>query len=95
MADIPGQEKVAAWRKQATVATWALDVKAMTWTEMKPDGPTPTGQKNMIGFWAPLWYDPDHNVHLFLNVVSRGANYQGGKTETWAYRYKQAEKEEG
>jgi hypothetical protein len=70
-----------------TVATWALDVKTMKWTEMKPAGP-PKGR--MIGTWAPLWYDAAHNAHIFLNAVDRGAKYEGGKTETWAYRYKGA-----
>ena len=76
-----------------TVAVWALDVKTLKWTEMKPEG-TPKG--NNIAMWAPLWYDAAHNAHIFLNNVGRGATFQGGKTETWAYRYKRAEeKKEG
>ncbi len=36
----------------------------------------------------PVPNDAAHNAHIFLNVINRGAKYEGGKTETWAYRYK-------
>ncbi len=75
-------------KKDSTVSVWTLDVETLKWTEMKPAGERPKGTNT--GKWAPLWYDPDHNVHLFLNNASRGAKFQGGRTETWAYRYKRA-----
>ncbi|MHC4914487.1 MAG: RNA polymerase sigma factor [Planctomycetota bacterium] len=69
-----------------TISTWALDVKAMKWAEMKPAGPLPTGAGT--GLHAPLWYDPAHNVHIFVNCVGRGPEGKTGLTETWCYRYR-------
>ena len=40
------------------------------------------------GSWAPLWYDREHNVFLFLNSVGHGPRLRGGPTQTWAYRYR-------
>ncbi len=40
---------------------------------------------------APLWFDADHSVFMFLNNVNHGARYEGGITETWAYRYKEVD----
>lgn len=73
-----------------TVVPWAFDVKRMQWTELDPPQPWPKGQTT--GRWAKLWYDPDHNVHLFVNDVRRDREqvFDGGVTETWAYRYKRA-----
>jgi hypothetical protein len=70
-----------------TVKPWALDVATMKWTELSPPRPWPEGQ--CTGNWAKLWYDPDHNVHLFVNDVRRDREelFDGGVTETWAYRY--------
>jgi hypothetical protein len=68
------------------VTPWALDVASLRWTELDPGGPAPTG--GTTGVWAPLWFDPDHDVFLFLNNVGHGRRHQGGPTETWAYRHK-------
>lgn len=80
--------KVSKYRK--TVAPWALDLKTTTWQEMAPKPPAPVGQT--VGAWATLWYDPAHNVHLLINCVRRDRQqlFDGGVTETWAYRYKPA-----
>jgi len=77
-------------RHRQTVSPWALDVKTMKWSELRPPGPAPVGQAT--GRWNTLWYDRDHNVHLLINFVRRDREelYDGGVTETWAYRYKQA-----
>jgi len=68
---------------------WALDVRTMEWSELKPPGPAPVGQST--GRWNTLWYDRAHNVHLLVNFVRRDREelYDGGVTETWAYRYRQ------
>jgi len=70
-----------------TVRPWALDVATKRWTELEPPPPWPRGQ--CTGNWAKLWYDPDHKVHLFVNDVRRDRKelFDGGVTETWAYRY--------
>jgi hypothetical protein len=85
-------QKVSKYRK--TVVPWALDIKTEKWTELAPPKPWPVGQ--CAGSWAKLWYDPDHNVHLFVNDVRRDRRqlYDGGVTETWAYRYRKAEEGE-
>jgi len=77
---------------QQTVVPWALDIKTMKWTELEPPKPWPVGQ--CTGRWAKLWYDPAHNVHLLVNDVRRDRRelYDGGITETWAYRYKRRAK---
>jgi len=77
-------------RHTQTVAPWALDVATLKWTELAPPKPWPQGQAT--GRWAKLWYDVDHNVHLFVNDLKRDRQelYDGGVTETWAYRYKRA-----
>jgi hypothetical protein len=73
-----------------TVVPWALDVETVKWIELKPPKPWPQGQA--AGRWAKLWYDADHNVHLFVNDVRRDRQqlFDGGVTETWAYRYQRA-----
>jgi hypothetical protein len=75
-------------RYQQTVLPWVLDVRTMKWSAAKPKGPAPVGQAT--GRWNTLWYDPDHNVHLLINFVKRDRRelYDGGVTETWAYRHK-------
>jgi hypothetical protein len=71
-----------------TVVPWALDVSTLEWTELAPPRPWPEGQGT--GNWTTLWYDPEHNVHLLVNFVKRDRQelYDGGVTETWAYRFK-------
>jgi hypothetical protein len=71
-----------------TVVPWTLDVKTLRWTELDPPQPWPEGQAT--GSWAKLWYDAEHNVHLFVNDVRRDRKelFDGGVTETWAYRYR-------
>jgi len=78
--------KVSRYRQ--TVTPWALDVRTMKWSELKPGGSAPVGQA--AGRWNTLWYDRDHNVHLLINFVRRDREelYDGGVTETWAYRYR-------
>jgi len=85
--------KVARYRQ--TVTPWVLDIRTMKWQEMNPKGPAPVGQT--AGAWATLWYDPDHNVHLLINCVRRDRKrlFDGGVTETWAYRYKKASDGQG
>ena len=80
------ERKVSRYRQ--TVQPWALDVKTMKWTELTPGGPAPVGQA--AGRWNVLGYDADHNVHLLVNFVKRDRKelFDGGVTETWAYRYK-------
>jgi len=75
-------------KRRKTVVPWALDVATLEWTELDPPKPWPEGQAT--GSWAKLWYDADHNVHLFVNDVKRDRQelFDGGVTETWAYRYK-------
>jgi hypothetical protein len=82
------ERKVSRYRQ--TVAPWALDVRTMAWTELKPPPPAPVGQAT--GRWNVLGYDRDHNVHLLINFVrrDRAELYDGGVTETWAYRYRKA-----
>jgi len=77
-------------KRRVTVVPWALDVGTMAWTALKPSEPWPAGQ--VTGRWAKLWYDPDHNVHLFVNDVKRDRRetFDGGVTETWAYRFRRA-----
>ncbi|MHC4401135.1 MAG: hypothetical protein ACYTG0_15775 [Planctomycetota bacterium] len=77
-----------------TVVPWALDIRTMEWTELAPPKPWPQGQATAS--WAKLWYDADHNVHLFVNDVKRDRRelFDGGVTETWAYRYKQPQREQ-
>lgn len=77
---------VAKTRKKGPPVMYRLDPKTLKWSEQKPAnaGPATTGS------WAPLWYDPDHNVFLYLNFEGRGPEFTGGKTSTWAYRYKKA-----
>ena len=79
-------------KRTKTVVPWALDVSSLAWTELNPPKPWPTGQAT--GSWAKLWYDPRHNVHLFVNDVRRDRQelYDGGVTETWAYRYREPNK---
>jgi hypothetical protein len=79
-------------RHTATVVPFALDVGTLAWTELDPPKPWPAGQST--GRWAKLWYDADRNVHLFVNDVKRDRQelYDGGVTETWAYRYRRASK---
>ncbi|MHC4181454.1 MAG: hypothetical protein ACYSWU_28475 [Planctomycetota bacterium] len=75
-------------KRRVTVVPWALDVKTMKWAELDPPKPWPEGQAT--GSWAKLWYDAEQNVHLFVNDVKRDRRelFDGGVTETWAYRYK-------
>ncbi len=75
-------------KRRKTVVPWALDVATLEWTELDPPKPWPEGQTT--GSWTKLWYDADHNVHLFVNDVKRDRQelFDGGVTETWAYRYK-------
>ncbi len=75
-------------KRRRTVVPWVLDVNEMIWTEMAPPKPWPGGQAT--GSWTKLWYDAQHNVHLFVNDVKRDRKqvFDGGITETWAYRYK-------
>ena len=77
-------------RHTQTVVPWAFDVATLKWTELAPPKPWPQGLAT--GRWAKLWYDADHNVHLFVNDRKRDRRelYDGGVTETWAYRYKRA-----
>ena len=77
-------------RRKTTVVPWVLKLSTTKWTELAPPGPWPEGQAT--GSWAKLWYDPDHNVHLFVNDVRRDREqlFDGGVTESWAYRYKRA-----
>lgn len=91
--DPPNKVVIALARRKLdrytqTVQPWALDVATMEWSELSPPPPWPKGQ--CTGNWAKLWYDPDHNVHLFINDVRRDRKelFDGGVTETWAYRYK-------
>jgi RNA polymerase sigma factor (sigma-70 family) len=72
--------------KTYVVRPWALDVETLRWTELSPSGPVPAGAAT--GSWAPLWYDREHNVFLFLNSVGHGPRLRGGPTQTWAYRYR-------
>jgi hypothetical protein len=80
------QERLTERRQ--TVIPWALDVQTMEWARLNPPKPWPEGQST--GRWAKLWYDPEHNVHLFVNDVRRDRRelFDGGVTETWAYRYR-------
>jgi hypothetical protein len=82
--------KVSKYRRD--VVPWALDIETMKWTKLDPPKPWPRGQT--VGAWGSLWYDPHHNVHLLINDVRRDrqATFDGGVTETWAYRYKHADK---
>ncbi|KKK76718.1 hypothetical protein LCGC14_2860830, partial [marine sediment metagenome] len=73
---------VGSRSKRGPLAVWALEPKAMKWTEMKPAGAIPAG----TGLWAPLWYDKDHNAMFFLNRTGQTG------VETWVYRYKRAAK---
>ena len=75
-------------RYRVTVVPWALDVRTLEWSKLDPPRPWPEGQA--AGSWAKLWYDADHNVHVFVNDVKRDRHetYDGGVTETWAFRYK-------
>ncbi|MCX7590280.1 MAG: hypothetical protein N2255_01490 [Kiritimatiellae bacterium] len=79
------QIKVNQYRQ--TVQPWSLDVRTMKWTRLDPPRPWPEGQ--CTGRWGVFWYDPHHNVHLLINFVRRDRVelYDGGITETWAYRY--------
>lgn len=80
------QQELDKYRK--TVVPWALDLGTMTWTRLDPPKPWPEGQAT--GSWAKLWYHADHKVHLFVNDVKRDRRelFDGGVTETWAFRYK-------
>ncbi len=73
--------------REQTVQPWALNVATMKWTELNPPKPWPQGQ--CTANWGKLWYDAAHNVHLFVNDVrrDRAEVFDGGVTETWAYRY--------
>lgn len=62
-------ERKPLTRRTATVDVWALDVKTMKWRDLPASKPRPEGQAT--GRWAKLWYDPAHNVHLFVNDVKR------------------------
>jgi hypothetical protein len=77
-------------KRRRTVRPWALDVRTMRWRAMSPAGPAPVGQTT--GAWATFWYDPEHSVHLLINCVCRDRKelFDGGVTETWAYRHKRA-----
>ena len=75
---------VAKARQKGPPAMYRLDPKTLKWSEHKPANAGPA----TIASWAPLWYDPDHNVFLYLNYEDRGPPFKGGKTTTWAYRYK-------
>lgn len=86
-----GQQKLDKYRK--TVVPWVLDIGTGKWTRpdpQKPWPPKPWPQGQATGSWAKLWYDADHNVHLFVNDVKRDRQelFDGGVTETWAYRYR-------
>ena len=70
------------------LALWVMDVKTLTWTEQKPVNAGPSS----ADLWAPLWYDPDRQVFLYLSYDGRGAEYVGGETTTWAYRYRKEKK---
>jgi hypothetical protein len=77
---------VAPNKGKAPLELFVLDPKTMKWSEQKAANTAPaTGH-----LFAPLWYDPDHNVFLHLNFEGRGPAFKGGKTTTWAYRYKKA-----
>jgi hypothetical protein len=80
-------------KRRRTVVPWALDVATLEWTDLDPPKPWPEGQTT--GRWTRLWYDADHNVHLFVNDVKRDRQelFDGGVTETWAYRYKQTRRQ--
>ena len=75
-------------KRRQTVLPWILDIQRQKWQQMKPKHPAPVGQT--AGAWATFWYDPGDNVHLLINCVRRDRQelFDGGVTETWAYRYK-------
>ena len=83
------QQQLGRYRR--TVVPWALDLKTINWTRLDPPKPWPEGQTT--GSWTKLWYDADHNVHLFVNDVKRDRQelFDGGVTETWAYRCQPAD----
>ncbi|MGD8239176.1 MAG: kelch repeat-containing protein [Armatimonadota bacterium] len=85
--------KEAVDERRQTVAPWAFDVKTEKWTELRPPEPRPVGQTT--GQWGVFWYDERHNVHLLINAVRRDRQelFDGGVTETWAYRFREAARE--
>jgi hypothetical protein len=77
-------------KRRQTAVPWALDVENQKWQKMNPKGQAPVGQTT--GAWATFWYEPEHNVHLLINCVRRDRHelFDGGVTEVWAYRYRNA-----
>jgi hypothetical protein len=73
---------------KAPLELFVMDPETMKWSEQKPANAGPSSG----GLWAPMWYDADHQVFLYLNFESRGPDFKGGKTTTWAYRHKKAGK---
>jgi hypothetical protein len=73
-----------------TVTSWMLDIETQKWRNMNPESQVPVGQTAWA--WATFWYDPEHNVQLLINCARRDrhALFDGGVTEVWAYRYKNA-----
>jgi len=56
--------------------TWRYDVKANTWTDLKPAGGGP-----VLPLAYRLGYDPEHNVCIGVFTI-------GYEKQVWAYRYK-------
>jgi hypothetical protein len=90
--DAAGRAVVALQRRRVskyrwTVVPWAMDAESLAWRRLDPPKPWPEGHST--GRWASLWYDPDHGVHLLVSDVQRDRDrlFDGGVTETWAYRY--------
>ena len=80
-------QRKALGKRVTTVVPWALHVETGKWTKLDPPEPWPKGSST--GRWASFWYDPEHNVHYLVNDVRRDRQelFDGGVTETWAYRY--------
>jgi hypothetical protein len=77
-----------AGKRGEPVSFWKLDAKTMKWSEQKAANAGPKGKS----LWAPMWYDANHGLFLYLNYESRGPAFKGGRSSIWAYRYKKAEK---
>ncbi len=70
-----------------TFRVWTYTPATDTWAQLTTLGPVPQQVAGFSGEAGLLRYDPINNVFIFLEAGG-GSGGTGGRTRTWAYRYR-------